>query len=217
MSKIEEVAQAVQMGRVKLVPGVVQEALDEGNAPIDILNKGMIDAMTVVGERFKNNEIYVPEMLVAAKAMKKGVEILKPHLAGDASAHTGKMVMGTVYSDLHDIGKNLVIMMIESAGYEVVDLGVDVPVETFMEAANDPEVTVVGVSALLTTTMPAMKETVAALNTHPRRSEFTIMVGGAPVTAEFAKEIGADIYTVDAAEAGLVAKQLAEKNKGGAA
>lgn len=176
MSKIEEVAQAVQMGRVKLVPGIVQEALDEGNAPIDILNKGMIDAMTAVGERFKNNEIYVPEMLVAAKAMKKGVEILKPHLAGDASAHTGKMVMGTVYSDLHDIGKNLVIMMIESAGYEVVDLGVDVPVETFMEAANDPEVTVVGVSALLTTTMPAMKETVAALNTHPRRSEFTITI-----------------------------------------
>lgn len=212
MSKIEEVAQAVQMGRVKLVPELVQEALDDGMSAIDILNGGMIDAMAVVGERFKNNEIFVPEMLVAAKAMQKGVAVLKPYLAGDSSAHVGKMVMGTVYSDLHDIGKNLVIMMIESTGYEVIDLGVDVPVQTFMDAADDPDVSIVGVSALLTTTMPAMKETVAALNMHPRRSEFTIMVGGAPITAAFAKEIGADIYTVDAAEASLAAKQLSRKS-----
>ena len=209
MSKIEELNHAVEIGKAKLVPGLVQECLDEGIAPIDILNKGMIDAMSVVGDKFKRNEIFVPEMLIAAKAMKKGVEILKPHLAGDNSAKIGKLAMGTVAGDLHDIGKNLVIMMIESTGYEVVDLGIDVPVERFLEAASDPEVTVIGVSALLTTTMPAMQETVAALNKHPRRSEFKIMVGGAPITQAFANEIGADVYTEDAASAGQAAKALA--------
>ena len=209
MSKIEELNHAVEIGKAKLVPGLVQECLDEGIAPIDILNKGMIDAMAVVGDKFKRNEIFVPEMLIAAKAMKKGVEILKPHLAGDNSAKIGKMAMGTVAGDLHDIGKNLVIMMIESTGYEVVDLGIDVPVERFLEAASDPEVTVMGVSALLTTTMPAMQETVAALNKHPRRGEFKIMVGGAPITQAFADEIGADVYTEDAASAGQAAKALA--------
>ena len=209
MSKIEELAHAVEIGKSKLVPGLVQEALDEGNAPIDILNKGMIDAMSIVGDKFKKNEIFVPEMLIAAKAMKKGVEVLKPYLAGDNAAKIGKMAMGTVAGDLHDIGKNLVIMMIESTGYEVVDLGIDVPVERFLEAASDPEVTVMGVSALLTTTMPAMQETVAALNKHPRRSEFKIMVGGAPITQAFADEIGADVYTEDAASAGQAAKALA--------
>jgi len=214
MSKIEELAHTVEIGKSKLVPGLVQECLDEGDAPIDILNKGMIDAMAVVGEKFKNNEIFVPEMLVAAKAMKKGVEVLKPHLAGDNSTRIGKMVMGTVNGDLHDIGKNLVIMMIESTGYEVVDLGIDVPVEKFVEAAeNDPEVTVVGVSALLTTTMPAMQATVAALNASPARSRFKIMVGGAPITQEFATEIGADVYTEDAASAGQAAKALALARK----
>ena len=213
MSKLNELANAIEIGKSKLVAGLVQEALDEGHAPLDILNKGMIDAMASVGEKFKAGEIFVPEMLVAAKAMKKGVEALKPHLSAGNDGKIGKMVMGTVYSDLHDIGKNLVIMMIESTGYEVVDLGIDVPIETFMEAANDPEVTVVGVSALLTTTMAAMEETVAALNTHPRRSEFKIMVGGAPITEEFAKKIGADIYTEDAASAGQAAKALAMANK----
>ena len=211
MSKIEELAHAVEIGKSKLVPGLVQEALDEGNAPIDVLNKGMIDAMSVVGDKFKRNEIFVPEMLIAAKAMKKGVEVLKPLLAGDNNSKIGKMAMGTVAGDLHDIVKNLVIMMIESTGYEVVDLGIDVPVEKFMEAASDPEITVMGVSALLTTTMPAMQETVAALNKHPRRSEFKIMVGGAPITQAFANEIGADVYTEDAASAGQAAKALAAK------
>ena len=211
MSKIEELAHAVEIGKSKLVPGLVQEALDEGIAPIDILNKGMIDAMGVVGEKFKNNEIFVPEMLVAAKAMKKGVEALKPYLGAGNDGKIGKMAMGTVFGDLHDIGKNLVIMMIESTGYEVIDLGIDVPVEKFLEAADDPEITVIGVSALLTTTMPAMQNTVAALNKHPRRSEFKIMVGGAPITEAFAKEIGADVYTEDAASAGQAAKALAGK------
>ena len=211
MSKIEELAHAVEIGKSKLVPGLVQKALDEGNAPIDILNKGMIDAMSIVGDKFKKNEIFIPKMLIAAKAMKKSVEVLKPHLAGDNDAKIGKMAMGTVAGDLHDIGKNLVIMMIESTGYEVIDLGIDVPVEKFLEAANDPEITVMSVSALLTTTMPAMQETVAALNKHPRRGEFKIMVGGAPITQAFANEIGADVYTEDAASAGQAAKALAAK------
>ncbi len=210
MSKIAELARAVEIGKAKLVPGLVQEALDEGNAPIDILNQGMIDAMSVVGEKFKKNEIFVPEMLIAAKAMKKGVEVLKPHLTDDSAPKLGKMAMGTVAGDLHDIGKNLVIMMIESTGYEVIDLGIDVPVEKFLEAASDPEITVVGVSALLTTTMPAMQETVTALNQHPRRGAFKIMVGGAPITQAFADEIGADVYTEDAASAGQAAKALAQ-------
>lgn len=210
MSKIQEVAQAVEIGKSKLVAGLVQEAIDEGCAPLDILNQGMINAMAVVGEKFKAGEIFVPEMLVAAKAMKKGVEALKPYLGSGDDHKIGKMVMGTVYGDLHDIGKNLVIMMIESTGYEVVDLGIDVSIENFMEAANDPEVTVVGVSALLTTTMAAMQETVEALNKHPRRGEFKIMVGGAPITQAFADQIGADIYTEDAASAGQAAKTLAQ-------
>ena len=211
MSKIEELAVAVEKGKSKLVAGLVEEALAEGNAPIDILNKGMIDAMSVVGEKFKNNEIFVPEMLVAARAMKKGVEVLKPHLAGDASASIGKAVVGTVQGDLHDIGKNLGVLMIESAGFEVLDLGVDVPAEKFVEAASDPEVKIVGVSALLTTTMPAMKKTVAALNACPARANFKVMVGGAPITQEFADEIGADAYTADAASAASVAKAYVEK------
>lgn len=209
MSKLEELASAVERGKSKIVPALVQECLNEGCDPVAILNTGMIDAMSVVGENFKNGMIFVPEMLVAAKAMKKGVEVLRPYLSDGSGAKIGKMVMGTVYGDLHDIGKNLVIMMIESTGYEVVDLGIDVPVEKFVEAANDPEVTVVGISALLTTTMNAMKETVKALNQSPRRSQFKIMVGGAPITQAFADEIGADIYTADAASAAQAAKKLA--------
>jgi len=208
MSKINEVAAAVEAGKAKIVAGLVEEAIAEGCNPSDILNQGMIGAMANVGEKFKNNEIFVPEMLVAARAMKKGVEALKPFLAGDTSNTVGKMVMGTVCGDLHDIGKNLVIMMIESAGFDVVDLGVDVPVEKFVEAVSDPSVTLVGASALLTTTMPALKETVEALNKVSNRSQFKIMVGGAPVTQEFANEIGADAYTADAASAAEKAKSF---------
>lgn len=209
MSKILAVAEAVEKGKAKLVGGLVKEALDEGYDPVEILNRGMIDAMGVVGDKFKNNEIFVPEMLVAARAMKKGVEVLKHHLAGDNTAVAGKMVIGTVAGDLHDIGKNLVAMMIESAGFEVLDLGIDVPAEKFIEAVNkNPDVTLVGCSALLTTTMPALRDTVAALNEQPFRDRIKIMVGGAPVTQEFADEIGADGYSVDAAGAAILAKQL---------
>ena len=207
MSKIQEVSNAVQAGKSKIVGGLVQEALNEGLDPVEILNKGMIDAMSAVGEKFKNNEIFVPEMLVAARAMKKGVEVLKPYLSGDNTVSSGKLVIGTVAGDLHDIGKNLVAMMMESAGFEVIDLGVDVSVEKFLSTAKENEdVSIVCVSALLTTTMPAMKETVKALLDSDIRDRIKIMVGGAPITQGFADEIGADAYTEDAASAAQVAK-----------
>lgn len=209
MSKVQEVAKAVEMGKSKIVAGLTQEALDEGASATEVLNS-MIDAMAVVGEKFKNNEIFVPEMLVAARAMKKGVEVLKPHLAAGAAGQAGKVIIGTVAGDLHDIGKNLVAMMIESAGFEVIDLGVDVATEKFLEAiAENPDVKIVALSALLTTTMPAMKETVAALNAQEYRSKIKVMVGGAPITEAFAEEIGADAYTADAASAAEKAKELA--------
>ncbi|SFB01891.1 methyltransferase cognate corrinoid proteins [Acetitomaculum ruminis DSM 5522] len=210
MSKIEEVAAAVEAGKAKIVGGLVQEAIDAGCDPTQILNEGMIGAMDVVGEKFKKNEIFVPEMLVAARAMKKGVEVLKPHLAGDGGASHGKYIIGTVAGDLHDIGKNLVGMMIESSGFELIDLGVDVPAEKFVEAIKaNPDCHVVGVSALLTTTMPAMKDTVKAIIDAGLQSQVKIMVGGAPITQEFADEIGADCYTADAASAASKAKELA--------
>ena len=209
MSKLQEIADVVINGKAKLIGGLVQEALDEGNDPSAILNS-MIDAMGVVGERFKNNEIFVPEMLVAARAMKKGVEVLKPHLASGSAGAAGKMIIGTVAGDLHDIGKNLVAMMIESAGFEVIDLGVDVSSDKFIEAVrSNPDTKIVACSALLTTTMPALRDTVAALNAADFRSKIKVMVGGAPITQEFADEIGADAYTPDAASAAAKAKELA--------
>ena len=209
MSKIQEVATAVERGKSKKVAGLVQEALDSGATAPEILN-AMIDSMTVVGDKFTKNEIFVPEMLVAARAMQKGVEVLKPLLVGDNAVSAGKMIMGTVAGDLHDIGKNLVIMMLESAGFEVIDLGVDVPAEKFIEALEEnPDVKIVGASALLTTTMAALKDTVKALNEYPGRDKIKVMVGGAPITQEFADEIGADAYTEDAASAAQVAKKLA--------
>ena len=208
MSQIAAITAAVEAGKSKQVVALVQEALDAGCAPIDILNEGMINAMANIGEKFKRNEVFVPEMLVSARAMKKGVAVLQPHLASGDTSRLGKMVIGTAFGDLHDIGKNLVAMMVESTGYEVLDLGVDVSAEQFMEAANDPAVNVIGISTLLTTTMPSMKDIVATLNTHPRRSEFKIMVGGAPITQAFADEIGADIYTADAASAADAAKAV---------
>ena len=208
MATLQDVADIVIAGKAKKTPGVVQEALDAGLDARDILNT-MIDAMSVVGERFSRNEIFVPEMLVSAKAMKKGVEVLKPLLSDGSVGSMGKMVMGTVAGDLHDIGKNLVIMMIESAGFEVIDLGVDVPVERFLSAYEEnPDTKIIGCSALLTTTMPALEQTVAAINQQPWRSKVKVMVGGAPITQEFADKIGADAYTEDAASAAQKAKEL---------
>ena len=208
MATLQDVADIVIAGKAKKTPAIVQDALDSGLAPQDILNT-MIDAMSVVGDRFSRNEIFVPEMLISAKAMKKGVEVLKPHLSDGGVGSRGKMIMGTVAGDLHDIGKNLVIMMIESAGFEVIDLGVDVPVDKFLQTYEaNPDTKIIGCSALLTTTMPALESTVAAINAAPWRSKVKVMVGGAPITQEFADRIGADAYTPDAASAAQKAKEL---------
>lgn len=207
MNKIEEISKAIEFGKKKIIKGLVEEALAEGYKPIDILNQGMIDAMSIVGEKFKANEIYVPEMLVAARAMKEGVGLLKPLLASDQSVIVGKFIIGTVEGDLHDIGKNLVAMMIESAGFVVIDLGVDVSTEKFIEAIKEnPDCHLVGLSALLTTTMPSMKKSVAAIIEAGLKNQVKILVGGAPITQEFADTIGADAFAADAASAAMIAK-----------
>ena len=209
MSKLEEVAAAVEKGKVKIVAGLTQEALDEGFSAAEILNTGMIGAMAVVGEKFKNNEIFVPEMLIAARAMKKGVEVLTPYLKAAGTESKGKLILGTVAGDLHDIGKNLVGMMIEGAGFEVIDLGVDVPAEKFIECMKaNPDCKIVALSALLTTTMPAIKDTIEAIKASGLRDTVKIMIGGAPVTQAFADEVGADGYSEDAASAAELANKL---------
>jgi methanogenic corrinoid protein MtbC1 len=207
MSKIEEVKSHVEAGKTKLVPGLVQEALDEGNSPNDIL-QSMIDGMKVVGDRFSAGEIFVPEMLIAAKAMKKGVEVLEPHLADDASIFLGTCIIGTVEGDLHDIGKNLVSLMIGSTGFDMIDLGVDVPAAKFVDAIKqNKNVKLVACSGLLTTTMAAMKETVKAVK-NSGLTGFKVIVGGAPITLEYAAEIGADAYAPDAGAAAEKAKEM---------
>jgi corrinoid protein of di/trimethylamine methyltransferase len=210
MAGIQEVYALVEKGKAKVIANAVQEALDAGCDPTEILNDGMIKAMDAVGEKFKNGEIFVPEMLVAARAMKKGVEVLKPHLATGAAGVAGKVIIGTVAGDLHDIGKNLVSMMLESAGFEVIDLGVDVPKEKFVEAYEaNPDTKIICCSALLTTTMPALKDAVALINEASFRPNVKVMVGGAPITQAFADEIGADAYTEDAASCAKKARELA--------
>jgi corrinoid protein of di/trimethylamine methyltransferase len=208
MSKLEEIAQAVENGKVKIIAELVEEGLAEGLDPLAILNDGMIAAMGIVGDKFQRSVIFVPEMLIAAKTMKKGVEILKPKLGNAGAASRGKCVIGTVYGDLHDIGKNLVTLMIESAGFEVIDLGVDVAIETFLGTIKEnPDTNLVALSCLLTTTMPALEETARAIKSSGLTG-FKLIVGGAPVTQEFADKIGADGYSADAAGAATLAKRL---------
>ena len=207
MAKIDEVKEQVIIGKTKVVPVLTQAALDEGSAAGDIL-QAMIDGMKIVGDRFSAGEIYVPEMLIAAKAMAKGVEVLKPHLAKEGSKSLGTCIIGTVEGDLHDIGKNLVSLMIGSAGFEMIDLGIDQAPSKFIDAIkNAKNVKLVACSALLTTTLPALKKTVAAIR-DSGLSGFKVIVGGAPVTQKFADEIGADAYAPDAGAAAEKAKQL---------
>jgi corrinoid protein of di/trimethylamine methyltransferase len=209
MSKIADIKQKVESGKLREIEAIVREALDAGDDPMDILNEGMIAAMGVVGAKFQTGDIFVPEMLIAAKTMKKGVEVLKPCLAAGATTSYGTCVIGTVHGDLHDIGKNLVSLMIESAGFKVIDLGVDVPVATFIDTIKaNPDTKIVALSALLTTTMPALKETAAAIKSSGL-SGFKLIVGGAPVNQAFADEIGADGYSEDAASAAALAQKLA--------
>jgi 5-methyltetrahydrofolate--homocysteine methyltransferase len=208
MADLQAIADAVIAGNRDEVAKLVQAAVDEGVSPADIINQGLIAGMSVVGVKFKANEFYVPEVLIAARAMHAGMDIVKPLLAETGVQAKGTVLIGTVKGDLHDIGKNLVSMMLEGGGYDVVDLDVDVAPEAFVTAVNEKSPNLVALSALLTTTMPSMKDTIDALAAAGVRDRVKIMIGGAPVTQEYADEIGADGYAPDAASAVDLANAL---------
>jgi 5-methyltetrahydrofolate--homocysteine methyltransferase len=211
MALLEQIAEQLIKGKANDVKALVTQALAEKVSPADILNKGLIAGMSVVGERFKNNEIYVPEVLIAARAMKAGSEILKPLLAAAGVKPMGKVVIGTVKGDLHDIGKNLVAMMMEGAGFQIIDQGVDVSVEKFINAARENQAQIIAASALLTTTMTGMKDLVEAVRASDIGDAVKVLVGGAPVTQAYCEEIGADGYAPDAASAADLAKAFLKK------
>ena len=200
MADLNALADAIINGRAKKAVEITTEAIDEGIDPGTILNEGLVAGMNVVGEYFKNNEFYVPEVLVAARAMQKSMDILKPKLQEAGAEPKGVIAIGTVKGDLHDIGKNLVAMMLEGSGFEIRDLGVDVSPEKFVEAAGNGA-QIIAMSALLTTTMPSMKSTIDALTEAGLKDKVKTMIGGAPVTQNYADEIGADGYSTDAASA----------------
>ncbi len=212
MELLQEIANCVINGKAPDTEKLVQQALDS-NVPVkDILKQGLIAGMDVVGKKFKNNEFYVPEVLIAARAMKTGMKLLKPRFAESGVEPIAKLALGTVKGDLHDIGKNLVAMMLEGAGFEIIDLGVDVAPEKFAAAVKENNAQVIGMSALLTTTMLNMKSTMEALENDGLRNVVKIVIGGAPVTQGYADEIGADGYAADAATAVAVVKQLLNLN-----
>lgn len=198
---LQEISLQLQAGKAKIVKGLVQQAIDEGIPAQRILEEGLLSGMNVVGEKFKNNEVFVPEVLVAARAMNMGASLLKPILAQDGVKASGKVCIGTVQGDLHDIGKNLVKMMLEAKGLEVVDLGTDVAPEVYVRTAVEENCQVICCSALLTTTMGVMADVVQAAEASGIRGSVKIMIGGAPVTEAFCQQIGADAYTPDATSA----------------
>ena len=208
MSTLLEISEQLQKGKSKIVKELVERAIAEGIPAAQILNEGLLDGMNIIGGKFKNNEVYVPEVLVAARAMNAGMQLLKPLLTEDGVQATGRVCIGTVQGDLHDIGKNLVKLMMEGKGLEVIDLGTDVAPETFVAAAKEQNCQVICCSALLTTTMDVMADVVRCAEESGIRDSVKIMVGGAPVTEEFCKKIGADRYTSDAASAAEAAVEL---------
>lgn len=208
MSILNEISSWLQQGRAPKVKACVQQALDEGIPAGEILEQGLLDGMNIIGQKFKNNEVFVPEVLIAARAMTKGIEVLRPHLVADGVEEKGTVVIGTVKGDLHDIGKNLVKMMMEGKGLEVVDLGTDVAPETYVQTAVEQGCQIICCSALLTTTMGMMEEVVKKAEEAGIRDKVKIMVGGAPVTEAFCEQIGADKYTADAASAADAAVAL---------
>ena len=205
---IKEIYDGILNGNQKIVPVKVNEALDAGLEPAYVLNEGMVAAMAEVGKLFEQGEYYVPEMLIAARAMQAGLAVIKPKLVQSDFKSAGKVVIGTVKGDLHDIGKNLVSMMLEGAAFEIVDLGTDVSPDKFVESVKTSGANLIAMSALLTTTMPNMKTTIEALNAAGIRNQVKVMIGGAPVTDSYAKQIGADGYSPDASRAVALAKSL---------
>lgn len=211
MSILTDISENLQRGKAKIVKELVQQAIDEGIPVQQILDEGLLSGMGVIGEKFKNNEVFVPEVLVAARAMNMGVSILKPLLTSAHVEAKGRACIGTVKGDLHDIGKNLVKMMLEGKGLEVIDLGTDVAPETFVQTAKEQNCQIICCSALLTTTMGVMGDVVKAAENAGIRDQVKIMVGGAPITQSFCDEIGADVYTSDAASAADAAIELCAK------
>ena len=207
-SVLEEISTAVEKGKAKQIKDLVTKAIEEGHTAQEILNDGLLHGMNIIGDRFTRNEAFVPEVLVSARAMNKGTELIKPLLAEAGNEPLGKAVLGTVQGDLHDIGKNIVRLMVESKNIVVIDLGVDVPPEKFVETAINEKCDLVLCSALLTTTMPMIGKTVEAINDAGIRDKVTIMIGGAPITQEFCDEIGADYYTEDAAACANKAEEI---------
>jgi corrinoid protein of di/trimethylamine methyltransferase len=203
-----EISENLQKGRAKNVKELVQKAIDEGYGVNEILEEGLLHGMGIIGEKFKNNEVYVPDVLIAARAMNAGTELLKPLLVDAGVKAKGTVILGTVKGDLHDIGKNLVRMMMEGKGLEVIDLGVDVPTDKFIESAIEHNADIIACSALLTTTMTEMKNVVDKVNSSPLAGKVKIMIGGAPVTDNFRASIGADAYAPDAASAAETALTL---------
>ena len=201
MDTFERIADALQQGDEKLVAQLAQDALAAGTPAGDVLQQGLIAGMNVVGDQFRRREIFLPDVLLSARAMYAGLDLLKPHLARDGVPLRGKIVLGTVKGDLHDIGKNLVGIMLKGAGFEVIDLGHDVSPEAFVDTAVREQATLIGMSALLTTTMPRMRDVVALVRERGLAGRMRTIVGGAPVNADFAREIGADDYACDAATA----------------
>lgn len=211
MSVLDEICDNLTKGKANEVKSLVEKALKEKLKPADILNKGLLNGMSIIGEKFKKNEVYVPEVLIAARAMKAGMEVLKPHLISAGVKPIGSVVIGTVKGDLHDIGKNLVRMMLEGAGFNVVDAGINVEPEKMVQLARENNAALIGASALLTTTMTNMKAVVEAVKAAGLTGKIKVMIGGAPVTQAFADEIGADGYAPDAASAADLAKKLIGK------
>ena len=208
MDLLQELSQALINGNAPKTKELTQKAVEAGMAPDKILNEGLIVGMNEVGRRFKNNEFYVPEVLIAARAMHAAMDVLKPLLATSDVQPAGRVAIGTVKGDLHDIGKNLVSIMIEGAGFEIIDLGVDVSPENFVKTAQEKGADVIGLSALLTTTMPSMKTTIEAVQEAGLKGKVKVIIGGAPVTQKYADEIGADGYGRDAAAAANLVKKL---------
>jgi len=208
MTDLSKMRDALLSGDANTVVSLTNAALAEGVSPSELVNKHMVPALDEAGSKFEANEIFVPELLLIARAMKAGLQIIRPLLAQSGAEPVGRVAIGTVKGDLHDIGKNLVCMMLEGAGFEIVDLGVDVPPEKFVDAVVNQGVDIVAMSALLTTTMPNMKSTLEAIKAAGVRDKVKIMVGGAPVTDAYAKEIGADGYSADASRAVTLAKSL---------
>ncbi len=208
MGLIQEISEYLQKGRAKNVKALVQQALDENLDPKEILNDGLLSAMMIVGTKFKNNEVFVPEVLVAARAMNAGLSVLEPKLVEVGNEPVGKAVIGTVQGDLHDIGKNLVVMMLKGAGFEIYDLGVDVDPAVYIDKAEEVGADIICMSALLTTTMPKMQDCIENLKERGLRDKYIVMIGGAPVNDSFCEQVGADYYTPDAATCAEVAKKV---------